>query len=307
LGLPDETESPELWVAIQQARRRQKRTEVRIGVGPLASDVPLRVIGHGMCVADALRLDLPAIIRPADQIAIFSSAPKARNFDLRSATRSLIALSGSLRLAGTTCPITIDLASERQEIPESLLIEMPQPLTRWLERAAAHSMNNIPPRLYAIEHASASMFGDLDPSTDPPLRITMGSAPEARFWAARRIVRRAALHDGIHLAPAVGLILRTLEVPWYSPTPSEPDIATALRDPEMALEKLDDAANPQKPDGNSGLKREARASRRQMERRSLAVYSFLKALSDLECAIHYAVEIGVSFGLRLRQRLGGAF
>lgn len=183
-------------VAIDEARRGKRQVEVRIGVGPIHGEIPLRVLGHAVCIAEALRTDLPAVVRNADRIHIFSSAPKTGNTDTATALRSFAALAGALRLAGVCTRITLDLASPDREVPATLAMNLLPSNVRWFENAAENSGNGTDPIWYAREHAAQSMFGDLEESKDSPLRITVGSAPEANFWNARMHIRAAAIAQG---------------------------------------------------------------------------------------------------------------
>ena len=283
--------------AVYQAREGQRELEVRIGVGPMTSDVPLRVLGYAACIAESLRTDVPTIVRRADRICIFSSAPKAGNHDHAKTVCSLAAIGGALRLSGVATPIVLNIASPAQEVPDWLSINLPESIVQWFERAAGHSGNNADPNWYAREHAAPSMFGDLGDGTPTPMRLFLGGAPEARFWAARMRIRAAAVSRGDAVAPALGLILRSLSVPWYSPTPTEPPLIEMARSPESAIASLDNAANPTRPNGNSGLKREARATRRYLQRSD--VLHFVDAIADTPSSARFIRENGFTVGAGL--------
>jgi len=300
LATPTDGDLAETEAAIYQARRGEREVEIRIGVGPLTGGIPLRVLGHAACIAESLRTDVPAVVRHADRICIFSSALKAGNTNMGTALQSLAALGGALRLSGVTCPLLLDLAAADQEVPATVPINLPRSLVQWFERAALRSSNNADPTRYAIEHAAPTMFADLSEDRDVPLRLTIGSAPEARFWAARMHVRAAAITAGFHVVPALGLILKSLLVPWYSRTAAEPLLTDMKFSAASAIASLDDASNPEKK-GNSGLKREARATRRFMQRSD--VIPFIEAVSDTRKAAVYVRECGFGIGAHLAREM----
>lgn len=299
LALPACEERDWTNAALLEARRRQRDVEVRIGVGPFLRGVPIRVIGYAACAAEALRSDVAAVARRPDRIVIFSSAPKlTRSLEYSDGSFLLLAaLAGSLRLAGVDIPILIDLADPSQEVPTTLAVQLPLKLTDWLGRAAAHSGNEIDPRWYAVEHAAASMFGDLLPTEcrESPLRITLGGACEAKFWAARSRVRLAALDRGLPVAPALGIILRTCRVPWYAPISQEPLLPTTDLSPALAA--LESAANPERG-GNHGLLREARAAKRL--RSHPGTEALCRSLADVRSALNLVLASGFELGPRLR-------
>lgn len=297
LALPDKGDLYATGAAVEAARRGRRELEVRIGVGPCPGDVPLRVLGYAACVAEAVRTDVPGLVRAPDRLAIFSSAPKTGRFDVASAMRAVVAIGGALRISGVTVPISLDLAAPEREVPVSLTVDLPPALADWLTKAGERSDNGTDPLWYAIEHAAPTMFGDLTDHMNPPLRITLGGAPEARFWAVRMRVRSAALRRGLGVAPAVGLILRTLQVPWYSVRPTEPPLTAMSRAPAAALDALDAAANPQRG-GNSGLKREARATRRVANSAEVGV--LIAALDGISPMIDYAEACELHLAPRLR-------
>ena len=103
--------------AVQEARQGIRDVEVRVGVGPVSAGLSARVLGYAACVAEALRLDVVAVCRPATRIVLFSSAPKAGRYELSSAVRSLVALGGALRICGVDVPIELDLAEPVAEVP----------------------------------------------------------------------------------------------------------------------------------------------------------------------------------------------
>jgi hypothetical protein len=287
--------------AIVEARRGKRQVEVRIGVGPIQGEIPVRVLGHAVCIAEVLRTDLPAVVRNADRIHIFSSAPKTGNTDTATALRSLAAIAGALRLAGVSTRITLDLASPLREVPAKLTMNLLPSNVRWFENAAENSGNGTDPIWYAREHAAQSMFGDLEESKDTPLRITVGSAPEANFWDARMHTRAAAIAQGMDVAPALGLILHSLPVPWYSPRVGEPTFLDLQRSTIIAISRLDDSANPCKVNGNGGLRREARATRRLLQQTEVA--PLVDAVSSSKAAAQLIRSHQFDIGPRLASRM----
>jgi hypothetical protein len=248
-------------LALRDVREGRRPVEIRLGVGPInQGGVPARVLGHAACVAAALNLDVPMITanNAHTKIVIFSSAPKIGEVDLKANLKGLVALGLALRLNGIDLPIKLEIASEDKEIGDHLKIDLPAELTQWIELAGKNSTNSQDPSFYAREHASASMFGDIESErADLPLRITIGCVPEARFWAVRTHVREVALAAGMTVAPALAIILKACRIPWYNATSNEPYIA-ALIDPDNAANLLKLAANPM-AGGNAGLTRESRA------------------------------------------------
>jgi hypothetical protein len=143
------------------------------------------------------------------------------------------------------------------------------------------------------------MFGDLGHDHDLPLRITVGSATEARFWCVRMLVREAALRHGESVAPAVGFILKALKVPWYKQTCGEPPLAALKSSVTEAIEVLERAANPKYGErGNHGLNREARALRQFAN--LPGVPELVDAIETAEAAACFARESGFIIGTRLR-------
>lgn len=280
-------------LAVEAARRGKLATEVRIGVGPTNGQIPVRVLGYAMRTADALRVVEKIIRRPLDRVVIFSSGPKVGQFDAAINLRATTALAGALRLAGVERPVTLDCAVPSPEVPEELQIFLPRDLKAWIQLAATRHGG---PTTYAVEHAGASMFGDLTAEPCPPLRVTIGGRTEGRFWAVRKLVRAAALSRSLKLAPAFGLIGRAIRVPWYYPTDQEPILDEFAIDPTGAIEKLNAAANP-KVGGNSGMQAEARAVSgiaRLVEVRQLAA-----ALGDITTMVRYASDMRFDFGANL--------
>lgn len=255
---PDQTATV---IAVQEAQRGMRGVEIRIGVGPIElGGVPARVVGHAACIASVLKTDLQALISKKTEvrIVIFSSAPKTGIKDVFANLQGIAALGVALRLSGIAEPIQLELAAEESEIPSELDPNLPIELTQWIESAAKNSGNRTSPIYYAREHASASMFGDIQvKEAETPLRITIGCVPEARFWAVRTRVREVALASGLSVAPAIAIIIKACRTPWYKRTSNEPVLA-ALCAPENAVRLLKDAANPA-IGGNAGLTRESRA------------------------------------------------
>lgn len=301
LAVPNPEEHSYLEGALRQISRRQRKVEVRIGVGPMAT-TPLRLLGHAACVAETMRVDLRALCGRVDQVCIFSSAPKTRMAEV-SPVIAIGALAGALKMAGVECPILLDLACSYQEVPPVLHCRFPETLTEWLERASRRNRNQTDGHWYAIEHAAPSMFGDLvDDSPLPvPFRVTIGAAPEARFWAARQRVRLAARAHRYPVAPALGLIMRSLQVPWYSVTGAEPPLSWATQSGRAALDALEDAANPRKAEGNAGLKREARATKRLIEHSGLP--ALIEAVTDENRMQAYIGRNGFMLSARLEDAL----
>ena len=286
-----------------ESRKGGLSVEVRIGVGPVHGQVPLRVLGYAGCVADVLKKDVRILVGPAaPRIELFSSAPKAGYFDRRSALMSLVALAGALRVAGIRNPIGVDLAQGAPEIPIDLDVALPTELGTWVAARATRNRPGEPPSfLYAFEHASPTMFADLAESDSPPFRVTVGGAAEAKFWAVRMRVRIAANARGIRLSPAAAIIIKTLRVPWYQPVPDEPPLSAA-RAPVEAVQALEDAANPARG-GNAALKKESRATGRLIERDGVS--ELIDALGSADAAMHYARDKGLDVGTRLFQAIKG--
>lgn len=243
--------------------------EARIGVGPLDGGVPMRVLGHAMCIADAVR-SVGNAIGGVNRLVLFSSARKAFGVAgsgcpqhiAESAVISLAALAGALRIAGLRQPLLVDDSDPGREIPDEVCssVEISGSLREFLESASIRNANGADPVAYAIEHAAPTMFADLSSPEDEPdlLRITIGARPEARFWAVRTRVRRAAANVGHGTVAAMAILMRTLDRAWYAPTTVEPRLRDLLEtSPESSREQLDHCANPRRG-GNPGLKREVR-------------------------------------------------
>lgn len=265
LGIPRSAEDRlETVKAVEDARAGRRAVEVRIGVGALEGEVPARVLAHADCVVEAL-WNLRQIIgdRPFS-VRIFSSAMKLGNKDVAAIIPPLAALAGALQLAGLEAEIRLQAASETTEIVRS--VELSASHFDWVRRRAFRYGTSTEASLrYALEHASPSMFGDItDGDYEQPLRITVGGAMEARFWAVRMMVRAAERAAGNRVTPALALIMKAVKVPWYSPTFAEPRLHEVL-DPDAAIAAINSAANPKKG-GNPGLNREARAFSRAVRR-----------------------------------------
>lgn len=288
--------------ALADVRSGKKPVEVRIGVGALNGDVPLRVLGYAGCVAETLQRDVRILVEPAmPRITLFSSAPKAGDLDPSRSLKSLVALAGALRLAQVGHPIEIDIAASEPEIPDDLNVDLPPELAEWVtQRVARHRPGEDPSFQYAFEHASASMFGDISEDENAPFRVTIGGATEARFWAVRMHVRIAAAARGAHLAPAAGIIMRAVRVPWYQPLAYEPPLVAA-RTPEVAMAALGRAANPAR-DGNAALKREAKTAGRLIGITGLS--DLMDATSSAPAAMRFARDNGFNIGARLVQAMG---
>ncbi|MDN2578748.1 hypothetical protein [Aquibium sp. ELW1220] len=283
--------------AIDDARAGRLPIELMIGVGPLSTDVPFRVLGYAGCVAEAIRSDVRLLIEPSiPKIRLFTSAPKTEGFHRGRALMSLVTLAGALRIAGVDSPIYLDFARRDPEIPPDLDIDLGPDLLEWvLSRDSRHRPGKPPSLRYALEHASPSMFADIADSDDTPVRITVGGATEARFWAVRMQVRSAAATRGLRIAPAVGVIIKALRVPWYQPTSYEPSLLAALR-PAEAIKGLSTAANPARG-GNGALRREARAAIRLVDEEGVA--DLIEAALSTERAMRFARVNGFNLGRRL--------
>lgn len=288
--------------ALADARQGNIPVEVRIGVGPLRDEVPLRVLGYAGCVAETIQSDVRILVEPAvPTVTLFSSAPKTDHFDRMRATTSLVALAGSLRLAGLTNRIAIDFAENRPEIPIDLNVDLDEKLAEWIVgRALRHRPEEEVSFQYAFEHASPTMFGDIAECNSPPFRITVGGATEARFWAVRDRVRAAAAARGARLAPIAGVIIRALRVPWYQPVRYEPPLAAA-RVAAEATDALALAANPARG-GNGALKRELRATRRLIN--DGGVSELIDAIGTADSALSFARDHGFDLGPRLVRTTG---
>lgn len=312
LAVPLSAQLNAIEEVVDRVRRGEMGVEVRIGVGPLAGAVPARVIGHAACISDALAFDLPQLVgRRTPTVTIFSSLPKLRAFGGGSSYTpddqlcGLTALGAGIRVAGFTGMVALDLAEERAEIPPLVAdsIEVPAELMDFIQSAAARNANGVCALMYAVEHAADSMFADIAP-TEPgkDLIVTLGAKPEARYWAVRQLVAGAAADVGLAVRPAIGLILRTLPRPWYTPTEVEP----ALKDVAIlgAAEvdvRLQHAADISRG-GNGGLKREARRARALLKLPEVERIAI--AISSASNAEEFLVNSGMSVRPRLAEMLG---
>jgi len=287
--------------ALVDVRAGRMPVEIRIGAGMIGTGIPLRVLGYAGCIAESLD-DIGNLVGSVvPRIALFSSAPKAGHFDPQHATLALVALAGSMRIAGITNPIGIDLAASHCEIPGNLDVNLDADLADWVvDRAMRHRPGEAPSFRYAFEHASPSMFGDLVDGSNPPFRVTLGGATEARFWAVRMQVRAAAAARGAHLAPVAGVIIKALRVPWYQPTAAEPTL-TSAHTPPSAAQALAHAANPARG-GNGALRRESRAVNRLID--SDGIPELIDAIGSVRAAVRFAHDKGFVFGERLSQTMG---
>lgn len=243
--------------------------EVRVGIGPLEGNVPLRILGHARCIENAVA-SIEKAIGSVARVVLFSSARKA--FGLGGETPpprvaasvpvALAALAGALRLAGLRHPIWLDDSAAERELPATIhsQVDLSDRLRKFFERAFQNNANRADPVDYAVEHAAPTMFADfLEPGEgDRLLRITVGARPEARFWAARIHVCQFGRLAGLPVVPRMAVLMRTLARPWYSPTSTEPSLLDVLSQPSAPLRSsLEQAANPTRG-GNAGLKREVR-------------------------------------------------
>jgi len=303
IALPADEERESIGLALQQARLGHREIELRIGVGQLRGHLPVRVLGHAYCLYDAMQRDIPKILGtvPIRRVIIFSSSGKVREPDRCMVLQTLVSLAGGLWLLGVKIETVLDLSSAEREVPEFLWPNLPEQLRVWFERAAERSGNNADAACYAAEHAAPSMFGDLATSSPSPLRITVGGAPEAKFWAVRARVRTTARAAGMTVAPAFGVILKSLRVPWYHNTNNEPALADMKKWPAAAIAGLESAANPALR-GNIGLVREARAARRFLSHPGLS--AFINAIENEKSAWKFAAECGFLLGERLKDAVG---
>lgn len=260
LGVPTNIADRQLTArGAVEARAGLREVEVCLGVGASPASLPARVLAHAACVAKAIQIDTPRLVGPATRIRIFSSAPKTKVFNSAMDFAAVATLGLALRKCGVMIPILVEPANAEDEIADDIDVALTDAETAWLARASARSANGADPRQYALEHAANSMFGDID-LPDAPFRVTIGAAPEAKFWAIRNRVRGAALNCGLTVAPAAVLVLKACRIPWYSPTQLEPSFDNA-RTIHAAIEQLDAAANPSRG-GNTGINGEARALHR---------------------------------------------
>ena len=283
-----------------EARVQSRPLEVRIGVGPLVEPVPLRIVGYAASVARTINTDLAREMRTAPvRLHLFSSAPKAvRKTPAESDIRALLSLGIALRIVGVADPIFMELASPEDEVSSDLEIVVDRKLYAWLnERAEAHGAEGPLRFRYAIEHAAASMFGDLlSDQGEVPLRVTIGGATEGRFFAFRCQVRRAALAAGLPVAPCAALIIKALRRPWYQPTAKEPTLEMMSVAPAAAVAAMEDASNPTRG-GNSGLKSEARALIKHLDHPLIP--SLISASTCARSAMRIANEMQLQIGPRL--------
>jgi hypothetical protein len=290
-------------VGLAEARAGRRTVEVRIGVGPLEGSPPARLLGYASILARVLATDVRALVGDAAvRVKLFSSAAKGSRQASGDPSWALAALSGALQLLGVGEPIGVDLSDHAREVPAELDIWLTPRLAQWLQVREHHHSGSVEPSFfYAIEHAAPSMFADLLTAGEyPPFRITLGGNTEGPFWATRMRVREAALAAGLALAPAAGLIVRTLRRPWYQPLRDEPRL-DALTQPDIAAAALEDCANPSRG-GNAGLKGEARAVRRLVEDPRLP--RFADALSSPERARQFLKRGDIRVGPRLAIALG---
>ena len=137
------------------------------------------------------------------------------------------------------------------------------------------------------------------PRPSSPARLTPSRAHA--FGLSDPGAVRTTNEDCYAVAPALGLILKSLSVPWYSATAGEPALLEMARSPESAIASLDDAANPLRLNGNSGLKREARATRRFVQRPD--VLRLIDAVSDARAAARFVHECGFGLGKGMARKL----
>jgi len=302
LALPYAAEDEHQTIGgLAETAKHEREKEIRIGIGPLTGEVPARVIGYAACIAKMIHEDPAAshLLREPCRITIFSSAPKAGFNDPGPMLTAAVALGGALKLAGIEFPIVLDIACADREVDEAWHPELDPLVANRIEAAAKRHGGSTD---YAFEHAANSMFGDLaDPRENVPLRITIGGETEAIYWSIRMGVRAAARADGVALAPALGLILRGVVVPWYYPVTAEPPLRS-INDADAAIVALARAANP-RDGGNTGLKKEARAMQRFVK--SIDLGSYPSIVSSPRAALRYAEQTAMILGPRLKAALAG--
>jgi hypothetical protein len=289
LALPYRSEDRHLTTsALQELRRGLRECEIRIGVGPLQGEIPARVFAYASCIRQAL--EEPAarqLLGRASLIHLFSSTAKTEVEAARVNGAAAVGLGAALRAIGIQLPIRIASASPSLEVPPWLLPNVDPELQAWFDAAARRHGGT---SHYAAEHAARSMFGDLAfEERLPPLRATIGGETEAPFWALRMAIRAVAIDAGLNVAPALGLILRGLAVPWYYPTPAEPTVTVPL---EHWADDLDRAANP-RHGGNVGLKKEAKLLRR------LTPNDAIRSAADMLRRRVPIIEVAEAFSLSL--------
>lgn len=299
----DEADRLELLPVLLPRLRRNGSVEVVLGVGPCSSP-PARCVGFAGKAADLIRsIDHTVGIRDM-RIRAFSTAAKVRslagtNLDVAGSEGlpGLLALVAALRAAGVDKEIFVDLAAPEIEVPTAFLPSVPPEVLLWLRNAAETAMNGVHALDYAREHAGPSMFGDLGQTQ--ALRIWIGPAPEARFWAARVIARESAREAGWPVASSLGFVLAACKRAWYQATAAEPALSDlAHRSPENVANDLDQAASPA-AGGNSGLKSEARAARRMLGSPLIHEVAEDLAAGQLQRQLHRLESIAI-VGSRLR-------
>lgn len=253
----------ELDAARSEARGGDRRHEVRIGIGPLGTwSATLRMLGAAERHADAIFE--AGRVAAVDRVCLVSSAPKAGSYDdAAGALCALVAFSAALRFAEVSCDISVDIASRDLEVSPRVAVPFPDELAGWLRTAQSHAGSEVHWATYAVEHAAASMFGDVATDADQVLRATVGPATEGRFWAARRLVVDELSAEGLRCAPSYGLILKALQRPWYARYEDEPLLGELLTTPSKDLL---DRLKRVLLDGqqNTGLKAEWRAVKRML-------------------------------------------
>lgn len=316
LALPDPKERDEVIIAAEEARRKRLPVEIRLGIGDLNAPVPARVLGHGSCIAEIIEQDLPLVVGTAKpDITIFTSKPKLRA--LAGIPRSdeavvgslpeLAALAGALRLAGFTGSIAVDSAEIKPEVPLDVVSTVKRhlspPLQVWLEARAQENRNGVSASDYAIEHSSQSMFRDLYELTDDrKLVVTIGSRPEAAFWAVRALVRRAALTRGLSVNPAFGLILHAAWIPWYRPHKGEPPLVNLLNGTCNEMNSALTRSYHPGAEASVTLKREAVKTTHLITKPG--ALKIAEAVRSPITALRFLREIEVAIGPRLSNTLG---
>jgi hypothetical protein len=266
IALPDRRGQAAVAISL---RSNPTDVECRVGVGQVRGDVPLRVLGHAELLVRTLTQDLPESVRPT-RLVIFASGAKLRTEPSQQDLVGAAALAVCVRLAGLRTPLTLTASSSDTEVHVTLGGDnrVSEDLLAWINRAGSSGASKISPLQYAIEHSAPSMFGDIASTRDDPVRVTLGGVPEARFWAVRQAVRAICAHENIPLAPAFGVIVKSVRVPWYHVQGGEPLLGEALAssaEAALATETLLGVANPARG-GNAGLKAESTGTKRLLTR-----------------------------------------
>lgn len=284
---------------IAAVRNGDGYVDVRVGVGPLRTALPARVLSYAKILAGTYNSDLRKVIGTAPTtMTVFSSAGKGPDGVQMNDVTAIAAVADAFRRNGVNEPISIELASPNAEVPSRFTNGAPAQLVDWvLVRDVSNNPDRQPSMQYALDHAASTMFGDLLHTDFDRLVVTLGGATEGRFWAMRSHVRQAALDEGLRVAPAIALINKSIRRPWYTPTDMEPQLSDAV-EPERALRQLERAANP-KSGGNAGLKPEARAFKGLVGENWLP--DFVAQHATASGTLEFLMESDVEMGPRLTE------